>query len=65
MDTFELMMKNVKEKSSKEMAMEVEKYRGICNCPGCPTHNPCAKNAPELLFCITGKSFVCISEDKG
>jgi hypothetical protein len=65
MDTFEQMLKNVKGMSLKEMAVAEEKLRGMCRCPGCPTHNACAKNAKELLFCIVGKSFMCISEDKG
>jgi hypothetical protein len=65
MDKFEQMMKNVKGTSHKDLEMAGAKYKGMCNCPGCPTHNNCAKNAKELLFCITGKSFMCISEDKG
>jgi hypothetical protein len=65
MDKFEQMMKNVKGMSPKELVAAEEKFKGMCNCPGCPTHNKCAKNAKELLFCITGKSFMCISEDKG
>ena len=64
MDKFEQMMKDVKGMSPKEMAGAEEKYEGTCNCPSCPTHNKCAKNAKELLFCITGKSFICISENK-
>ncbi len=65
MDKFEQMMKNVKGMSPEELVAAEEKFKGMCNCPGCPTHNKCAKNAKELLFCITGKSFMCISEDKG
>jgi len=65
MDKFEQLMKNVKGMSQKDLAVAKEKYRDMCICPGCPTHNKCAKNAKEQFFCINGKSFMCISEDKG
>jgi hypothetical protein len=65
MDKFEQMMKNVKGMSPAELNREVEKFKGLCNCPKCPTHNKCAKNAQERLFCINGKSFMCITEEKG
>jgi hypothetical protein len=42
-----------------------EKYRGLCTCPVCPTYAGCAKTKKELLFCASGKSFLCISEEKG
>ena len=59
------MMKNVRGMSPADLNTEMEKYKGLCTCPKCPTQNKCAKNAKELLFCITGKDFMCISEDKG
>jgi hypothetical protein len=65
MDKFEQMMKDVKGMSAAEMTKELEKYKNVCICPKCPTHNKCAKNANEILFCLVGKSFMCISEDKG
>jgi hypothetical protein len=65
MDKFEEMMKGVKGMSEKDMMMAEKKYEGMCNCPTCPTHNKCAKNAQEMIFCIKGKSFMCISEAKG
>jgi hypothetical protein len=43
----------------------IEENNKLCTCPSCPTYNKCAKNAKELLFCVTGKSFMCISDDKG
>jgi hypothetical protein len=64
-DTFEQMMKDVKGMSEKDMMMAEKKYEGMCRCPTCPTHTKCAKNAKELIFCIKGKSFMCISEAKG
>jgi hypothetical protein len=65
MDKFEQMMQDVRKMSPKDMVMAEEKYEGMCICPTCPTHNKCAKMAKELIFCIKGKSFMCISEDKG
>jgi len=65
MDKFEQMMQDIRKISPKDMAMAEEKFKGMCKCPSCPTHNKCAKNAKELIFCIKGKSFMCISEDKG
>ena len=65
LDKFEQMMKDVKGMSAAEMTKELEKYKNVCICPKCPTHNKCAKNANEKLFCLVGKSFICISEDKG
>jgi hypothetical protein len=65
MDKFEQMMQTVKGMSPAELTKEMDKYKGVCICPKCPTHTTCAKKAQEILFCITGKSFMCISEDKG
>lgn len=58
-------MKGMKDMSPKEQGEMIEKLKGSCACPGCPSYNSCAKNAKELLFCAIGKSFMCISENKG
>ena len=65
MDKFEQMMQAVKGMSPADLKKEIEKYNGMCTCPQCPTYNKCARNAKELLFCATGKSFMCITEEKG
>ena len=39
--------------------------RGKCICRDCPTYNPCADGAGELLYCVLGESFRCITEDVG
>ncbi len=65
MDTFEKTMGDVKKKSAKEQAEFIADLKSKCPCPGCPTYNSCAGKAGEKLFCITGKSFMCITEDKG
>ena len=64
MDKFEKMMKDVRGASQAQLNKDMEKYKPMCNCPICPTHTTCAKNAHELLFCLVGKSFMCISEQK-
>ena len=64
MDKFEQMMKDVKGTSPAQLKKDMEKYTAICNCIMCPTHTTCAKNAKELVFCLVGKSFMCISEQK-
>ena len=64
MDKFEQMMKDAKGTSPAELKMDMENYRSTCKCPQCPTYTTCAKNAQELLFCLYGKSFMCISEQK-
>jgi len=65
MDKFEEMMSAMRKMKPDEMAKAAEKYKAMCICPTCPTHTRCAKNAKETFFCITGKSFMCISEEKG
>lgn len=42
-----------------------EKLRQECICPQCPTYTPCARDAQELLYCVTGRSPRCITEDLG
>lgn len=42
----------------------IEKCKGMCICPQCPTYTSCALDAKELLFCTQGKSFICISAEK-
>jgi hypothetical protein len=50
--------------SEQERAEAGKKYAAMCTCPSCPTYNHCAKKANELLYCASGKSFMCISEEK-
>ncbi len=65
MDTFEDLMKKMKGMSGAEQAKWVEDSRKLCTCPACPTYTDCAKKNSELLFCATGKSFMCIPAEKG
>lgn len=65
MDKFEEKMLSMTGMSEAEMAEAMRKGAEMCTCPTCPTYNRCAKEAKELLFCATGKSFMCISDEKG
>lgn len=65
MDTFEGKILELGNKSGPEMTIAISPMKTICICPRCPTHTACAKNSGENLFCITGRSFHCISENKG
>ncbi len=47
------------------MGGNTEKLRQECICPDCPTYTPCARDAGERLYCITGQSPRCITEDLG
>jgi hypothetical protein len=65
MDKFEEKMKAMMEMPPEERAKAVENLKARCPCPTCSSYNDCAKNAAETLFCSTGKSFMCISDEKG
>jgi hypothetical protein len=59
------MQKQILSMPLDQIKMKVEDLKKMCICPQCPTNNECAKNAQELLFCSTGRSFHCITENKG
>jgi hypothetical protein len=65
MDTFDTQMQALAKMSKEDQAKTIGELMGMCICPTCPTYNSCAKNAKEGLFCALGKSFMCISEEKG
>jgi hypothetical protein len=52
MDTFETLMKQLKDMSAAEQAKWIETNKALCICPGCPTHTNCAKNN-KYFFCTT------------
>jgi len=37
----------------------------VCQCLDCTTHNRCAKNTGERLYCVVMRSPFCIEEKKG
>ncbi len=65
MDKFEETIKAMAKMPPAEVREATEKLKMKCTCPGCPTYTRCAKTNKELLFCASGKSFMCISEEKG
>ncbi|HUU74762.1 MAG TPA: DUF2769 domain-containing protein [Methanoregulaceae archaeon] len=65
MSKFEENMQAMAKMSKEEQEKKIEMLKGMCQCPTCPSYNTCAKNSKEILFCSTGKSFMCISEEKG
>ncbi len=65
MEKFEQSMMNMLKLSPEERMQKIAKEKQICICPDCPTYNDCSKEAQELLFCIYGGSFHCITEDRG
>lgn len=64
MDKFEQIMKDVKRTPPAQLDRDMENYKDMCHCPKCPTYTTCARNAKERVFCLFGKSFMCISEQK-
>ncbi len=65
MDKFRETMQGLAKMSPEEQASRIEKLKGMCTCPSCPTYNNCAGNASEKLFCALGRSFHCISFERG
>jgi hypothetical protein len=65
MDTFEQMVRNWMGMSPEQQKTGMEMTRKKCICPVCPSYTGCAEKAGELVFCATGRSFVCITEDRG
>jgi hypothetical protein len=65
MDIFEQWLNMSWEKSAKDRKNLMNEKRSACRCPACPSYNRCALEHHELLYCITGKSMLCISEDSG
>lgn len=64
MDKFEQAMEAMSKMSKPDQAAAIERLKGMCTCPGCPTYTNCAKKNGEMLFCATGKSFMCIDREK-
>ena len=65
MDVFEHWLDNAWLKNAHDRKEIMEAKRAACSCPACPSFNRCAGENKELIYCITGKSQLCISEDRG
>jgi hypothetical protein len=64
-DTFETTLQEMKKMAPEEQKAVMEEKKAMCTCPTCPSYTTCAKNGNELMFCATGKSFMCIPYEKG
>ena len=65
MDAFEQWLDLLWQKNLKERKRFSDEKRAACACPSCHTYNRCAHDISELLYCISGKSMLCISEYHG
>ena len=65
MDKFEQVMQDLGKMPVDERTRALEAESAKCICGTCPTYTECAKNAQEGFFCGNGKSFMCITFDKG
>ncbi len=65
MDAYDRKLPEFSDGSGRDRARVITPLKTLCNCPQCPTHTECAKKAMETLFCVTGRSFICMSEDRG
>ncbi|HWQ66001.1 MAG TPA: DUF2769 domain-containing protein [Methanospirillum sp.] len=65
MDNFEKIVKEMKKLPLAEQEKLLEEKKKLCICPSCPSFNKCAIVEREKLFCMIGKSFLCISYEEG
>lgn len=65
MDAFETFTKKFKDLPLEEQEKIIEDQKASCICPTCPSYNKCAIVEREKLFCMIGKSFMCISYQEG
>jgi hypothetical protein len=57
MEIFEQTLLDIKKK--------IPELKSQCICPDCPSFNECARDEKEILYCIYGRSFTCVTEDLG
>ena len=65
MDTFEQILQNLATMPKEEKAKLIEAEKAKCICGTCPSYTECARNAGESFYCVVGRSFMCITHDKG
>ena len=65
MDAFEQWLDTMWQVPARERREYMAVKRAACTCPKCPSYNRCAEGSKELVYCITGKSPLCISESRG
>ena len=65
MDIFEQWLDTFWQIPARERKGYLAVKKNACICPECPSYNRCAGESRELAYCISGKSPLCISEDRG
>ena len=65
MDQLELWLSTFWESSAKQRTALTQKKQEVCMCPSCPSYTRCAGEIHESVYCITGKSQLCITDDRG
>jgi len=65
MDTFEQILQKLATMPKEEKAKLIEAEKAKCMCGTCPSYTDCARNANERFYCVVGRSFMCITHDKG
>jgi hypothetical protein len=65
MNVFEEWLEKSWHKKAQDKKAIMAEKRISCTCTKCPSYNRCADESEELVYCITGKSPICISEDHG
>jgi len=63
MDAFEQWLAAFWEKSVKQRKSLAKEKQSVCVCSSCPTYNRSAQETGESVYCITGKSHLCITEN--
>jgi len=64
-DAFSLWMEKYLQMTLHDRRSFTEQQKTLCTCGKCPSYNRCARESGESVYCITGKSSRCISEDCG
>jgi hypothetical protein len=64
-DTFEQILQKLATMQKEEKAKLIEAEKARCMCGTCPSYTDCARDADEKFYCVVGRSFICITEDKG
>jgi hypothetical protein len=65
LDKFEELVKEIKSLPLEEREKFIEEKKKSCICATCPSYNKCAIVEREKLFCLIGRSFMCISYEEG
>ena len=65
MDALEQWLNTFWQSSIKQRTLLTREKQSVCVCSSCSSYNRCAGEIHESVYCITGKSHLCITEDRG